>query len=1281
MKARLLVSLCAIGAAIAVASCSKGLGNNPANPAGDTSPVSTNRPVGLDIGLLPTDPITETSSAGVVVPAIGSFPERDIVLLAFTTASDATNADGSGTALSRDFVIDGNSASDVFVAGICSQDVDTAAFSQSLAGKFRHPRCTTCHSMQADDTNAFVSSAISVQLGGAQPHLGPAPGSAFPNNSPGTCAECHDSQNFTTFPVKNWQAPAVSFDLRTKSVHELAIAAGNVPSDEPRHFITDPRVLWALDSGILPTRGGRNGVADDDHDGIDEASDRDGVIRRVPGGSPVFLQQIKEWGQSGFVTTAADAVCDITLVSRAANMAAAGNGASSRPQVTWEANSNFSAPGRVGTLFIVFQSDATNLIVGDNNGATDIFRTAVDLVSDSAGNLDLVTNGNAVLVSITVDGATVGNGRSTMATVGGMDGNMVAFQSIATDLVTGFGDTNGPNAADVYVRNIAANRTELISHEVFNLANGGNGESTNPAIDATGTAIAFESNATDMIVADTNGRRDVFYTDISSGNGPFLKMRASLTSAGGEGTGGPSGNASIYVAGDGRTLVAYESDKTDLAASLTATTNVYVFDSNTAVSTLLNQQLSSRSAAIGDGSARNPVIAANGANIAFESDATNIDFLRPDDLNGSTDVFLVDVAEALVGTVLPHRFSVTTIESANGDGNSTAPCFGTFSSTSSTFGVGFATYTTTAGNLGTPDSTDLMVVFLDETFGVLADFSTTPTTGAIPLAVQFTDISVGTPTAWQWDFDNDGTVDSTEQNPSFTYTTGGMFTVKLTASNDVASDAVTKSDLVVVVGPPTPDFSATPTSGPASLAVQFTDTSTESPISWSWDFGDGNSSIQQNPLHTYNSVGTYTVALTATNTAGSATETKTDFVQVFSPVVAGFSTSVNSGLVPFPVTFTNSSTGATSYVWDFGDGSATVTTESPTHAYTSAGTFSVTLTANGTGGTDTATDTITANGVVTASFTITVAATPATVGFTNQVVTLDASGSSNATSYAWDLDNDGSTDVTGATVTNTISNLFPVSAPNSAPYFENYTIRLTATGPGGSAQQLQDFRSTAASSMISIPASQDGTIYSESTGNGNGAGVQMVAGNAASVMSVPMGVRRALMEFDVAGNLPSGASVTAASLQLRCTFTASMNPIGSRTFNLHRLTSGWTEGASNAFSAGSGTSATGGDVTWAQSTSGATAWGTPGGDFTGTISATRSVDTVGSYIWSSTPNMVSDAQLWLDTPTSNHGWILRGQEGLPSARTVKWFGTNENAAQSDRPALSVTFRRALPPAP
>ena len=342
-----------------------------------------------------------------------------------STAANAADGDGSGTPLSRDAVTDSNGASDIFLAAICAQDVDTRAFSQSLAGKFRHPRCATCHSMQRADTLAFVSSAVSTQTGGPQPHAGPPPGTGFPSNDPATCEQCH--LNSTAFPVEAWQAPAASFDLRSKTVAELAVAAQNVPSDETEHFVTDPRVLWALDSGILPTVGGRNGVADDDHDGIDEPSDRDGIARPVPGGSAVFIQQIEEWNESGNLVTAAAAVTDITLVSRAASSTNAGDGASSRPQILYVPNGGFTAPGTVGTIYIVYQSDASDLVAGDTNGATDIFRTAIDLVADAAGNLDLVINGNATAVSATNGTTNVGDGASTMAVVGGASANVFAY--------------------------------------------------------------------------------------------------------------------------------------------------------------------------------------------------------------------------------------------------------------------------------------------------------------------------------------------------------------------------------------------------------------------------------------------------------------------------------------------------------------------------------------------------------------------------------------------------------------------------------------------------------------------------------------------------------------------------------------------------------------------------------------------------------------------------------------------------------------------------------------
>jgi subtilisin family serine protease len=91
---------------------------------------------------------------------------------------------------------------------------------------------------------------------------------------------------------------------------------------------------------------------------------------------------------------------------------------------------------------------------------------------------------------------------------------------------------------------------------------------------------------------------------------------------------------------------------------------------------------------------------------------------------------------------------------------------------------------------------------------------------------------------------------------------------------------------------PVANFSGTPTSGTAPLAVSFTDLSTGSPTSWAWTFGDGGTSAAQNPSHTYNTAGTYTVTLTATNAAGSDGETKVGYITVTEPSTGGISLAV-----------------------------------------------------------------------------------------------------------------------------------------------------------------------------------------------------------------------------------------------------------------------------------------------------------------------------------------------------------------------------------------------------
>jgi PKD repeat protein len=165
----------------------------------------------------------------------------------------------------------------------------------------------------------------------------------------------------------------------------------------------------------------------------------------------------------------------------------------------------------------------------------------------------------------------------------------------------------------------------------------------------------------------------------------------------------------------------------------------------------------------------------------------------------------------------------------------------------------------------------------------VAEFVGSPTSGLVPLTVNFTDQSTGGPTSWSWTFGDGGT--STAQNPSYEYTAAGTYTVSLTATNAYGNDTETKTNYITVSDPPPPvaAFSGTPTSGDAPLTVNFTDESTGSPTSWSWTFGDGGTSTAQNPSYEYTAAGTYTVSLTATNAYGNDTETKTNYITVTEP--------------------------------------------------------------------------------------------------------------------------------------------------------------------------------------------------------------------------------------------------------------------------------------------------------------------------------------------------------------------------------------------------------------
>ena len=117
----------------------------------------------------------------------------------------------------------------------------------------------------------------------------------------------------------------------------------------------------------------------------------------------------------------------------------------------------------------------------------------------------------------------------------------------------------------------------------------------------------------------------------------------------------------------------------------------------------------------------------------------------------------------------------------------------------------------------------------------------------------------------------------------------GSYTVALTATNAYGNNTNTKTSYITVGNKPVANFTGTPTIGAPTLTVTFTDSSTYTPTAWSWTFGDSTTSTVQNPSHGYTAVGTYTVALTATNAYGNNTLTRSNYITVGNKPVANFS--------------------------------------------------------------------------------------------------------------------------------------------------------------------------------------------------------------------------------------------------------------------------------------------------------------------------------------------------------------------------------------------------------
>ncbi|MFN8395264.1 MAG: PKD domain-containing protein [Bacteroidia bacterium] len=313
---------------------------------------------------------------------------------------------------------------------------------------------------------------------------------------------------------------------------------------------------------------------------------------------------------------------------------------------------------------------------------------------------------------------------------------------------------------------------------------------------------------------------------------------------------------------------------------------------------------------------------------------------------------------------------------------------------------------------------------------VTANFSGTPLSGCSPLVVQFTDLSTGPVTTWSWNFGNGNT--SNLQNPAAVYVTPGTYTVTLTVSGGGFNDSEVRTAYITVFQNPTAGLvNSTPRVGCAPLTVCFNDISTPGSGAingWLWDFGDGNTSTQQNPCHTYAAAGTYTVSMVATDVNGcNNTVVMLNYVSVSTPPTANFTGSPLSACAPpLNVSFTNTSTGGAgplSYQWNFGDG-GTSTATSPTHTYNATGSYTITLIATDVNG---CADTIVRNSYVNIG-SVTAAFTPSTTTICEgQSVTFTDASTGGANTWQWTFGDGGTSNAQNPTHTYATAGTYTVT--------------------------------------------------------------------------------------------------------------------------------------------------------------------------------------------------------------------------------------------------------------
>ena len=223
-----------------------------------------------------------------------------------------------------------------------------------------------------------------------------------------------------------------------------------------------------------------------------------------------------------------------------------------------------------------------------------------------------------------------------------------------------------------------------------------------------------------------------------------------------------------------------------------------------------------------------------------------------------------------------------------------------------------------------------------------AAFIAIDTIGCAPLTVQYSNQSSANAESWIWAFEGGTPAASIEQHPIVVYQQPGSFDAGLRVSNAAGNQQLIKKDLITVKAKPQAAFESSYQIGEKTAI--FTNQSS-SFQTLQWNFGDGSTSIENNPLHAFESDGTYPIQLSVHNECGA--DTFLQYLTIITPPEAHFTVLDSAGCAPFQVQYHNqSSTNATQFQWQFPGGTpAQSTEENPVVMYQEAGIFGASLSA------------------------------------------------------------------------------------------------------------------------------------------------------------------------------------------------------------------------------------------------------------------------------------------------------------------------------------------------